>query len=140
MPNFAIIKNIFHKKKNQKIRLRDMGHFNENFYQKDLEELKRLNILKHKTVNEMLNTFHGKPLEIIDENAPFKTLLKREKKLKAKLQITKGILQSIRIKNNLYNTCIRKQYQFWYQRRISKRKKNYLRRYFQENSKNSRET
>ena len=40
-----------------------MNHFNENFYQKDLEELKRLDILKYKTVNEMLNTFHEKLLE-----------------------------------------------------------------------------
>ena len=67
MPNFAI-KNIFHER-NLKIRIRDMNHFNENFYQKDLEELKRLDILKYKTVNEMLNTFHEKLLEIIDKYA-----------------------------------------------------------------------
>ena len=36
MPNFAIIKNISHKR-NLKIRVKDMNHFNENFYQKDLE-------------------------------------------------------------------------------------------------------
>ena len=66
MPNFAIIKNIVHER-NLKIRIRDMNHFNENFYQKDLEELKRLDILKYKTVNEMLNTFHEKFLEIIDK-------------------------------------------------------------------------
>ena len=60
--------------------VRDMSHFNEIIYKKDLEELKRLDILKHKTVNEMLNTFHEKLLEIIDKNAPFRTLSKREKK------------------------------------------------------------
>ena len=68
MPNFAIIKNIVHER-NLKIRIRDMNHFNENFYQKDLEELKRLDILKYKTVSEMLNTFHEKFLEIIDKYA-----------------------------------------------------------------------
>ena len=52
MPNFAIINNIFHKKRNQKIMVRDMSHFNEIIYKKNLEELKRLDILKHKTVNE----------------------------------------------------------------------------------------
>ena len=150
MPNFAIINNIFHKKRNQKIMVRDMSHFNEIIYKKDLEELKRLDILKHKTVNEMLNTFHEKLLEIIDKNAPFRTLSKREKKLREKPWITKGILQSIRIKNNLYNRYIRKQDQFWYHRYkiyrskvnmlISKSKKRYLRSYFQENSKNSKET
>ena len=79
LPNFAII-NIFHKKRNQKIMVRDMSHFNEIVYKKDLEKLKRLDILKHKTVNEMLNTFHEKLLEIIDKNAPLRTLSKREKK------------------------------------------------------------
>ena len=72
--------------------------------------------MKHKTVNEMLNSFHEKLLEIIDKNAPFRTLSKREKKLREKPWITKGILQSIRIKNNLYNMYIRKQDQFWYHR------------------------
>ena len=64
MPNFAII--VFHKKRNQKIMVRDMSHFNEIIYKKDLEELKRLDILKRKTVNEMFNAFHEKLLEIID--------------------------------------------------------------------------
>ena len=32
MPNYAIIKNIFHKKRNQKIMMRDMSHFNEIIY------------------------------------------------------------------------------------------------------------
>ena len=61
MTNFVIIKNIFHKKKNGKIKMRDMSHFDKNIYQKDLED-----IMKHKTVNEMLNTFHEKLFEIIN--------------------------------------------------------------------------
>ena len=60
--------------------LRDISHFNE-IYKKDLEDLKRLDILKHKTVNKMFNAFHEKLLEIIDKNAPLRTLSKREKKL-----------------------------------------------------------
>ena len=64
----------------------------------------------------MLGAFHEKLLEIIDKNAPFKTLSKREKKLREKPWITKGLLQSIGIKNNLYDRYIRKQDQFWYQR------------------------
>ena len=117
---------------------------------KDLEELKKLGILNYKTVNEMLNAFHEKLLEIIDKNAPFRTLSKRERKLREKPWITKGMLQSIRSKNNLYNRYITKQDQFWYHRYkfyrskvnmlISKSKKKYLRIYFQENSKNSKET
>ena len=80
MPNFVIIKNIFHKKRNQKITVGEMIHFNEIIYKKDLE-LQRLGIFKHTTVNEMPNSFHEKLLEIIGKNAPFRTLSKREKKL-----------------------------------------------------------
>ena len=98
----------------------------------------------------MLNSFHEKHLEIIGKNALFRTLPKREKKLREKPWITKCILQSIRIKYNLYNRYIRKQDQFWYHRYkfyrskvnmlISKSKKNDLRSYSQENSNNSKET
>ena len=140
MPNYAIIKNTLRKKRNQKIKVRDMSHFNESIYLKDLEELKRLDILKHKTVNEMLNAFHEKLLEINDKNAPFKSLSKREKKLREKPWVTKGILKSVTIKNNLYNRYIRKQDQFWYHRYkfyrskvnmlISKSKKNLFKKLF----------
>ena len=116
IPKFVIIKSSFHRKGNQKIMVRDMSHFNEIIYKKDLNELKRLDILEHKTVNEMLKAFHQKLLEIIDKNAPFGNLSKRDKKLREKSWITKSILQSIRIKNNLYNRYIRKQDQFWYHR------------------------
>ena len=34
VPNFVIINNIFHKKSNQKIMVRDMSHFNEIIYKK----------------------------------------------------------------------------------------------------------
>ena len=75
----------------------------------------------------------------------------KEKKKTEKPGITKGILQLMRIKNTLYIGYIRKQDQFWYHRYkfyrskvnmlISKsKKKKYLRRFFQENSKNSKET
>ena len=64
----------------------------------------------------MLGAFHERLLEIIDKNEPFKTLSKREKKLREKPWIAKGLLQSTGIKNNLYDRYIRKQGQFWYQR------------------------
>ena len=41
MPNFVTINNTFHKKRNQKIMARDMTHFNEIIYKKDLEEQKK---------------------------------------------------------------------------------------------------
>ena len=45
MPNFVIIKNIFRKKKNQKIMVKKMSYFNQIICKKELEELKRLEIL-----------------------------------------------------------------------------------------------
>ena len=76
-----------------------MSHFNGCFYQQDLEELKKLDMFKHKTLNEMFNVFHEKLLEIIDKNAPFKTLTKRKEKLKKKKEkkpwITKSISPSL---------------------------------------------
>ena len=74
MPNFVIIKNIFRKKKNQKIMVKKMSYFNQTICKKELEELKRLEILKNKTVNEIINAFHEKFLEIIDKNTSFRTL------------------------------------------------------------------
>ena len=67
-------------------------------------------------MKEMLNAFYEKLLEIINKNAPLRTLSENEKKLREQPWITKGILQSIRIKINLYNMYIRKQDQFWYHR------------------------
>ena len=62
-------------------------------------------------------------MEIIDKIAPFRTLSKRDKKLREKSWITKGILQSIRIKNNLYNRYIRKHDLLWYHRYMFYRSK-----------------
>ena len=41
----------------------------------------------------MYNAFHTTFLQMIDKNAPYKTLSKSEKKLKEKPWITKSILQ-----------------------------------------------
>ena len=52
----------------------------------------------------------------MDHSEPFQ---KERKKLRERSWITKGILQSIKIKNNLYNRYIRKQYQLVNVRYIS---------------------
>ena len=56
-----------------------MIHFNEIIYKKDLKKLERLGIFKYKTVNEMLNSFHEKLLEIISKNAPLEPFQKERK-------------------------------------------------------------
>ena len=73
-------------------------------------------------------------------------LSKKETKLKQKLWISKAILTSIKIKNILYRKYLQKQDIFWYERYkfyrnkinklISKSKKSYLRKFFQDNFQN----
>ena len=48
----------------------------------DLDEIKSLGLLKHNIVNEMINEFQNEFVKIIDKNAPYKTLSKRDTKLK----------------------------------------------------------
>ena len=50
----------------------------------------------------MFETFQNKFLSITDNNAPIITLSRKESKLRQKPWLTKGILESIRIKNQLY--------------------------------------
>ena len=57
----------------------------------------------------MYNAFHTAFLQVIDKKSPYKTLSKSER-------ITKSILQSIKIKNKLYNKSIQKQDKFWSER------------------------
>ena len=98
----------------------------------------------------MYNAFHTVFLQIIDKNALHKTLSKSKRKIREKPWITRSILQSIKIKNKLYNTYIQKQDKFCYERYryyqneintlIKKSKINYLTSYFQSNLVNSKLT
>ena len=78
-----------------------MKNFNKEQYLKDLGDIRKLDIIQYKRTEDMYNAFHTTFLQIIDENAPYKTLSKSERKLKEKPWITKSILQSIKIKNKL---------------------------------------
>ena len=67
---------------------------------------------------------------------------RKKSKLRQKPWLTKGILESIRIKKQLYKKYIKKKDTFWFERYkyyrnkvnmlISKSKRNYLRKFFQE--------
>ena len=98
----------------------------------------------------MYNKFHEKYLQIIDKNIPYKILPKKEARLKQKPWISRAILTPIKIKHILYKKYLQKQDIFWYERYkfyrnkisklISKSKKNHLRKFFQDNFQNSRDT
>ena len=79
MPNFVFVKDIFEKKISKKINIRDKKNFYKKTLLKDLDEIKSLDLLKHNSVDEMFNQFQNKFVEIVDKNAPYKTISKREK-------------------------------------------------------------
>ena len=125
-----------------------MKKFCKEAFLEDLGKTKSLDLLKHNSVDEMFKRFQNKFVEIVDKNAPYKRLSNRERKLKQNPWITKSILQSVKMKNKRYNNYIKKQDTFWYERYkfyqskvtmlISKRKRNHLRAFFQENLNNSK--
>ena len=62
----------------------------------------------------MFNIYHDKLLLIINKHVPYKTLSKKETKLKFKLWITKSIFKSIKKKNVHYRKCIKTKDKFCY--------------------------
>ena len=102
LPNFLFIADFVDQQKNQKTRIRNMKAFNEETYLKDLDSLKSLN--------------YCKLIAIIDENAPYKILSKKESKTKQKPWIAKGTIKSIKTKTIYYKKFVKTQSKFWYDR------------------------
>ena len=69
MPNFVIVKDILEKKRNKKVKIRDMKNTCKDTFLKDLDEIKTSDLLKHNSVDELFNKFQNKFLEIVDKNA-----------------------------------------------------------------------
>ena len=69
MPNFVIVKDILEKKRNKQVKIRDMKNFCKETFLKDLDEIKTPDLLKHNSVDEMINEFQNKFVEIVDKNA-----------------------------------------------------------------------
>ena len=94
----------------------------------------------------IVNVYQDKLIDIIDKDAPYRTLSRKGQKLRLKPSITKSILNSINKKIGLYRKYIKTQSKFWccrykYYREtintlITKSKTNHVRNYFQENCKN----
>ena len=71
--------------------MRDLHSFDKEKYLEDLKELEDLHLQKYNTVNQMLNVYHDKLLLNINKHAPYKTVSKKETKLKFKPWITVSI-------------------------------------------------
>ena len=112
MPNFLLVNDIIETTTKK----RYMKNFNRKKYLKELEEINTMLLLQRNNVNEMFETFQNKFLIIIDNNAPIIILSGKESKLRQKPWLTKGILESIRIKNQLYKKYIQKKDNFWFER------------------------
>ena len=100
----------------EKIRIRDMKSFNQEKYIQDIKELDNLNFHLYKDVNDMFNIFQNKLIEIIDSNAPYITLSKKQSKLRHKPWISSSILKSIKNKTLYYKTLMKTENKFWFSR------------------------
>ena len=115
LPNFMILQNFDKNIKKTKIRKRNYKHFNEQLF---LTELNNTDITAQ--IEEANNTnikydiLHEHLLNVIDHNAPIKTLSKKETKNLAKPWISQGILTSIKCKNKSYKKFIKSKDPFWY--------------------------
>ena len=55
MLNFVIVKYILEKKRNKIVKIRDMKKSCKETFLKDLDEIKSIDLLKHNSVDEILN-------------------------------------------------------------------------------------
>ena len=93
-----------------------MKNFDQEKYIQDIKELVNLNSHKFKDVNNMSDVFQNKLIEIIDNNAPYIILSKKQSKLRNKPWITSSILKSIKNKNLYYQKLMKAKNKFWFDR------------------------
>ena len=102
MRNFIILENQFDKIKKGDHVLRDFVNV-YNMFSYDLAQIDFMNDSSNcQTVDDAYNSFHNKVMAIVNKHVPYKTVSKKEIKLRKKPWITKGIQKSIGIKNTLY--------------------------------------
>ena len=150
MPNFIIINNTKHPSKCKAVRRRCLKNFDPNNFQTDLNIHILSEISEYDDVEEAYCFFHQKFLEILNKHAPIKFLTKKEQELEHKPWITKGILKSTHVKSKLYNkfkkskkSDIFKKYKFYrntINSLIRKSKKQYYKKFFEENMQNAKKT
>ena len=100
------------------------------------------------SVHEQFSQFISTFLEVIDAHVPLRKATRKEKRLKLKPWITRGILKSISIKNKLFrlahkendrsNLIKYKTYRNALNRTIKEAKKNYYQDFFSQNKNNAK--
>ena len=82
LPNFLIINDIKNSLTKRKIVVRDFKKFNKQHYLQDITELNNIDLLQCKDVNQMYSVYQNHLVEIINNNAPLKTLSVKKKERK----------------------------------------------------------
>lgn len=83
-----------------------MKNFSREKYLKEQEKIWFNVIIQCNNVNKMFETFKNNFLSVKDNNASIINLSRKESAVRQKLWLTKGILESIRIKNELHKKSI----------------------------------
>ena len=87
---------------------RDLSHFDLDNYLIDLSiELDKIELNENDNINEHLNAFLSRFNEITDKHAPLKKMTRKEKRLVNKPWLTRGLLNSIKHKNNLFRKYLK---------------------------------
>ena len=108
LPTCLVIKNFKYDKKEKSVMKRCMSSFDIEEFTMDLcfelqnnSEINNPDNHVNDDVLKLTETF----INILNKHAPLRPLSRREKKLNSKPWITKGILKSIKTKNNLFKSC-----------------------------------
>ena len=129
--------------------VRDMNKFDHKIF---LEQLNyRLDIVHNasiESVHEQFSQFISTFFEVIDAHVPLRKATRKEKRLKLKPRITRGILKSISIKNKLFrlahkendrsNLIKYKTYRNALNRTIKEAKRNYYQDFLTQNKNNAK--
>ena len=81
LPNFLIINDIKILLQKEKYLKQILRKFNKHRYLQDITELNNIYLLQYKDVNQMYSVYQDHLVEIINNNAPLKTLSVNKKRL-----------------------------------------------------------
>ena len=133
---------------------RNYRYFNSREFSEELSKLDWSDVINNNKTDEAYSTFYHKIEHLLDEMAPYHKLTKNEMRLEERPWITRGILVSMKKRDNLYKLLssekdqnkkheifeIYKQYRNLIVTLLKQSKKNYYSSYFVENQNNIKKT
>ena len=110
LPTFCVIQGNVHKKTYPRKIVRDTKNFNvEGFCEDVSSKLASMFKKSGDDPNLDITNFLNIITETANKYAPFRTLCRKQMKLKTKPWLTKGLLNSITAKNKLFQQCYKQQ-------------------------------